>query len=166
MLGLGIGIEHQDDTRLHVGMDHQGGIIFYLDGNGGGFICTAANVGTHVVWGCAGSVITGADLPSLGAGAQNTIDILAECTTADIAADLCRDLSLNGYSDWFLPSKNELDAMHSNLHEEGLGGFATNYHWSSTEYNNYNAWSQHFGDGSQGYSGKINSLYVRAVRAF
>ena len=47
-----------------------------------------------------------------------------------------------------------------------VGGFANNYYWSSTEYNNFNAWSQNFNYGTQGYGNMNDYLYVRAVRAF
>ena len=70
------------------------------------------------------------------------------------------------FRDWRLPTKYELNEMYVNLHQQGLGGFAYNYYWSSTEGGNYNAWRQNFYDGYQ-YSGSKGSDYdVRAVRAF
>ena len=47
-----------------------------------------------------------------------------------------------------------------------LGGFASAYYWSSTEYNNNYAWDQFFGNGNQNTTNKTSSDYVRAIRAF
>ena len=87
------------------------------------------------------------------------------------AADICANLTLGGYSDWFLPSTSALDLMYQNLKQDSLsgtslGGFASNFYWSSTEVDNYNAWGQNFGNGSQYGSNKYYSNAVRAVRAF
>jgi hypothetical protein len=37
------------------------------------------------------------------------------------------------YNDWFLPSLDELQAMHDNLHAEGVGGFQAGFYWTSSE---------------------------------
>jgi hypothetical protein len=47
-----------------------------------------------------------------------------------------------------------------------VGGFASAYYWSSTEYNNNNAWKQNFDNGNQNNNNKNNTNYVRAVRDF
>jgi len=76
------------------------------------------------------------------------------------AKKACADLG-NG---WRLPTRLELLSMYNNQDE--LGGFANYHYWSSTEdgSNNY-AWFQVFSNGLQGYDGKYNVSYVRAVRA-
>jgi hypothetical protein len=122
---------------------------------------------TEAVWGCYGLLISGADGVAVGTGEQNTIDIEAECATAGTAADICANLSLGGYSDWFLPSKDELNLMYTNLKLAGVGGFAAYYYWSSSEGDAYYAWLQYFYDGYQDYYGaKLNTARVRAVRTF
>ena len=116
-------------------------------------------------WGCHGIAILGADRTAIGTGNQNTIDIMTGCDDEGIAARLCGDLVLGGFSDWYLPSKDELNQLYIN--RVAIGGFAYNVYWSSTEYDNFFAWGQIFGDGFQGNGNKvINGNYVRAVRAF
>jgi hypothetical protein len=86
------------------------------------------------------------------------------CSTAGIAARLCGDLVLGGYSDWYLPSKDELNKL--KINRLAVGGFASNYYWSSTEYGNDDAWVQGFFYGSQYLTSKNANRAVRAVRAF
>lgn len=78
---------------------------------------------------------------------------------------LCKQLQLNGYSDWLLPSKEELDLIYTNLYLNNIGNLS-NYYWSSTE-NDYNdAWYWRMNYGSPYYNFKGNVLSVRAVRHF
>jgi hypothetical protein len=83
------------------------------------------------------------------------------------AALACRKLDFGGYTDWFLPSKDELMFMYMNLASRGLGGFHGEPYWSSTESSYDNAYFQSFREGRQFYNGyKLMPLYVRAIRAF
>jgi hypothetical protein len=82
------------------------------------------------------------------------------------AKTACDELILNGYSDWYLPSKEELNALYVNLKMVGVGGFADYTYWSSTENIDYDAWRQDFFNGRQNYNGKSSEYNVRAVRAF
>ena len=158
-------------TTTGFGSPYQGGIIFYLDGNGGGLIAAPYDQSSAAEWGCYGDV-TGANGSALGTGNQNTIDIEAECTTAGTAADICANLTLNGYSDWFLPSKDELNLMYENIGQGNalglgnVGGFSNWSYWSSTEVASTLAWRQDFFSGHGGNWGKASTLDVRAVRAF
>ena len=88
--------------------------------------------------------------------------------TSEYAAKLCDDLVYNGFDDWFLPSKDELNLMYANLKKAGLGGFADNDYWSSSEYDYFvgYAWEQDFDNGDQYYHGSSYYHRVRAVRAF
>mgnify|MGYP006094310367 CR=1 FL=1 len=163
-------------TNLAIGDTHQGGIIFYLDASGGGLIAAPSDQSSDAEWGCSGTAISGADGMAIGTGYQNTIDIEAGCTTLFTAADICANLTLGGYSDWFLPSKDELNEMYVNLHQQGLGDFANSAYWNSTEpsvdlgnpgLDISCAWSQNFQNGSQSDGrARNNPSYVRAVRRF
>jgi hypothetical protein len=46
------------------------------------------------------------------------------------------------------------------------GGFSNYYYWSSTENDNFTAWTQYFYDGYQYDTSKYFTSDVRAVRAF
>ena len=159
---------NNNNSALDIGDSHQGGIIFYLDANGGGLIAAPTDQSSSAEWGCYGTG-TGADGTAIGTGNQNTIDIEAGCTTSGTAADICANLTLGGYSDWFLPSKNELNLMWKNLgYPNNLGGFVGySRYWSSTEVINNYAWTQiNYSNGYQNYFTKSALLSVRAVRAF
>jgi hypothetical protein len=162
------------ENRLSVGMQYQGGVIAYLLHQGDigydpnvqhGLIAAPFDQSTGAEWGCYGTIISGADGTAIGTGNQNTIDIINGCPTAGIAARICGDLVLNGYSDWYLPSKDELNKLY--LNRFAIGDFATADYFSSCEYSSNYAWSQNFANGSQDhYYAKSNPNYVRAVRAF
>ena len=128
-----------------------------------GLVATVEDISTTAIWGCEGTTISGADGTAIGTGNQNTIDIMAGCPTAGIAARLAGDLVQGGYSDWYLPSKDELNKLYIN--RVAIGGFASNGYWSSTE-GLHVAWFQNFNDGGQGFDYKGLTYYVRAIRAF
>ena len=74
--------------------------------------------------------------------------------------------SVNGqkFRDWRLPTKYELNEMY--LQQLAVGGFASNFYWSSTEFDSGSAWFQYFFSGSQASDSKHGSYNVRSVRAF
>jgi hypothetical protein len=158
-----------------------GGLIFYDKGSysDGWRYLEVAPVSTewkNTYWGDFGTEIGGnAALTGIGDGQAATDAIVAHMEGKSIkgtAAQLCDALSYGGYDDWFLPSKDELDAIWDNLVDDGtgsnngVGGFAGGTYWSSSEGGSNLAWNQHFNDGNQYYNGKNGGRRVRAVRAF
>ena len=152
---------------LKIGQSYQGGLIFYLDGtNFHGLIAASGDQSTSAFWGCAGTTIAGSEGIAVGTGLSNTTAILANCPTAGIAAKICADLVLGGYSDWYLPSLDELTLMYSNLKLSGWGNFAAANYWSSTESSGTNSYLHSFTNGVTGSALKSNSNRVRAIRTF
>ena len=146
-----------------------GGYIFYLDGSGcHGLVAKATDEASYYQWSST-NFNTWAYASGIYGGAQNTKKSIARAVTNSStcpAADVCDNLASGGYTDWYLPSKDELDMMYVNLHLQGLGGFANYFYWSSTEYDNNYAWRQDFFNGHQYNLNKTSNFNVRAVRAF
>ncbi|NCG04663.1 MAG: DUF1566 domain-containing protein [Bacteroidetes bacterium] len=165
-----IGDDVNDPPPPAIGDTYQGGAVFYLDGNGGGLIAAPSDQ-SSAAWGCYGQS-NGGTSSAVGTGAANTTTILGGCSETAIAARICADLTLGGYSDWFLPSYDELNLMYENIgpgDELGLGdigNFGSNVYWSSTEIDNVFAWFQFFDNGGQNGVDKYYTFNVRAVRAF
>lgn len=156
---------------LAIGMNYKGGKIAYLltpsdpgyDPNvQHGIIAAVADLPGVVEWGCSETFIAGRS--SLGTGNQNTIDIASGCITAETAAKLCSNLNQGGYSDWYLPSKDELNKLF--LQKNAIGGFEEFCYWSSTETGKYNACSQIFDNGFQTANDKSTTFKVRPIRSF
>jgi len=150
---------------IAIGDNVLGGVVFYVDGSGDhGLVSAADDQSSAASYGCAGTGISGADGTAVGTGEQNTLDILAGCSTAGIAAKICNDLVLNGYEDWFLPSKDELNLMYQ--YRTTIGGFVSQMYWSSSENSDDWAWGQLFDTDDQSIGSKSNEYNIRAIRAF
>ena len=105
-------------------------------------------------------------------GGQNA-DILAACTDSGAAAHLCATLSINGVSGWFLPSRDELTAMHHARSATGAvsvgdAGGADNFsYWASSQQTADMAGHVDFADvGGVHFDDKDFRRRVRAVRQF
>ncbi len=122
-------------TMMNVGDEYGGGKIAWIDASG-----------KH------GMIAAKTDLP-------------APYFRWDAAKKACEDLVENGYSDWYLPSKGELNVLY--LSKSAIGGFADGYYWSSTKDSDaYNPWSQIFSNGFQDGGVKYGNGLVRPVRVF
>ncbi|MFT7036114.1 MAG: hypothetical protein ACJA2S_004642 [Cyclobacteriaceae bacterium] len=147
-----------------------GGIIIYVDPTGEhGVVCAPRDIRgdgkERMVWGCLDATISGARATAMGSGDANTKDIVETCTKGDTAADACRKVKINGYNDWYLPNKGELNAIYK-LKKKGKLHLKRSGYWSSTGTGSGNAWVQTFGMGFQFVSAKYGSHRVRPVRKF
>jgi TolB-like protein len=149
-----------------------GGIVFYDKGifsNGWRYL-EAASFETEVraPWGAYQKNVQGTNT-SLGTGKKNTeiiVAFLRQTGERNTAAQICDALVFDGFDDWFLPSKDELNLMYTNLKKNGIGNFQNALYWSSSQVNANYSWYQYFSDGSQYNDGKPYPGCVRAVRAF
>ncbi|GHV90046.1 hypothetical protein AGMMS50268_05490 [Spirochaetia bacterium] len=149
-----------------------GGIVFYDKGafSGGWRYLEAAPVETEFTapWGAFGKDISGT-VTAVGGGKKNTQELVEQLERngeTETAAQRGQRISFDGFSDWFLPSKDELDLMYKNLKANGLDGFGTERYWSSSQDDKNRAWGQDFRDGKQDYYSKNRSYSVRVIRAF
>ena len=178
--GPGGGIIFYKDLTRAVGSQYfEAACAGWSDGTCGGSDLTDP----IAVWGCL--LFLGYDDPNgtaKGTGEQNTTDIVTGCPNSGIAARLADDLTLGGQSDWFLPSKEELNALCKWAHDDTVnavcnnngsgtlpltnGGFAAYSYWSSSEGEAENAWLQDFPSGLRISYFKSHNRYVRPIRSF
>ena len=169
-----------ESDKLKIGSFYQGGYVFYLDESGKhGFVCSDKDLG-NAIWGNEIEIATNKEL---GTGKENSQAILNEASTVMggffgltrkpllTAARLCLELDSNGYIDWFLPSLEELRLIYVNLHVPVLVSFKGGEYWTSSSKSYDCAESISFyyriiTNCIPNKSKKINSLSVRAIRAF
>ena len=171
-----------------------GGLVFYIDGSSGLRYEMApktwgVNETTPIAW-CSDTGHSVATNTAVGTGGANTSAMLTNaspfvaCTST--AANAVRAYAGGGLTDWFLPSKDELNAMcnysrspsspalpsvgcsgaQNGTFAGGAYGFVSDYYWSSSQSNAYYSWGQSLGDGGQVVGPKYYSLRFRPVRAF
>jgi len=106
-------------------------------------------------------------------GVANTSAMIAAGISLHPAANHCVNYEGGGYTDWYMPAKDELNVIYQNLgynrpncppdfQSGGPQAFENAYYWTSTQYSSYNGWIQGLGSGRQD-SGVKNSG-VRRVR--
>ncbi len=102
---------------------------------------------------------------TFGTGSSNTFNVITAQGPGNYAAKICWDLVLNGYTDWYLPSTEELQKIYPN--RLLIGGFLPEGYWSSSDigFSNFaDLWD--FNTGARSGDYKYNFHRVRAIRSF
>lgn len=167
-----------------------GGIVFYLadtptdlDGDGDldiGLVCAIEDQGIKP-WRNLVAIQTGANETGIGYGASNTrliIEMQGD-TSTDYAAGFASAYNGGGFTDWFLPSIDELVEMNNNetiINDRSVvnGGsaFESGFRWSSSQdSDDRRVWNMSFGFNCSTCNGvqiknSSNTYNVRAIRAF
>lgn len=166
-------------TQHFIGEFYGGGNIFWLDETGEhGLIAAMADVGsaTGTRWYNGTYKVTGANADGVYAGIYNTDKIIASQGVGTYAANLCSDYIYSSgnvfYSDWYLPSKYELNLMYQNRTSLAPFNYSYGVYWSSTEASgnpSEQAWDQVFMTGGGGYQDESQKDWedqVRCIRKF
>lgn len=126
----------QELKKTSIGSKYQGGIVFQW----------TDSTGKH------GVVAAEKDLP----GTYNWENAYAACEA----------LTINGYNDWRLPTREEIGVLYAN--RIFVGGFESDYYWSLSSYEgeSYNAFFQSFKYGDRLPTAKSKQMHARAVRNF
>jgi len=152
-----------------IGEFYQGGVVFkYNSSSGEGLICSLSDQSYGAEWGCEGVSIS----TNVNDGDINTENIISGCTTGGIAAELCSNLDINGYSDWYLPASKELrNDLYANrntvnpvLTLNGGNELSPNTYWSSTQTVDPLSVAHNFSTNSEVIVNKSTLNNVRAVR--
>jgi chondroitin AC lyase len=165
----------------YVGENYGGGVVIWTDETGEhGLIAAKKDLSNGIQWRNGPSKLSvhfgdhfdrvvNSRGDGIGAGAMNTAIIISQLTVDDVsgnfAAKLAARFQADGYGDWYLPSKTELNIMYQL--RGMIGGFTNDMYWSSTELNVGFAWGQNFsGYGGQYNQNKSSAYAVRCVRKF
>jgi len=169
-----------DTCGLSIGDTHAGGIIFYLDSTGcHGLVCAPTDQSVGIVAYPSGG-LTGTFGSGIEVGKFNSKAIVFNfLEQGGYAAELCDDLILGGYDDWYLPSRFEAMLMSYNVGGDAespntnIGGFSTDSYWTSTEFHyeisspNIEVFNAVLGDYWSSWNSPYNMEYaVRAIRSF
>ena len=162
----------------YIGEEYGGGVIFHLwKDNAGvehGLIVALTDQSISQAWSNVTSAGIGTSAQSSWDGLSNSNSIVGQAGHTSSAAKLCLDLVSGGQSDWYLPSIQELNMLWNNYYTvarvlsqiSGAAQLSNSFYWSSSENTNYYAWYFYFNLGYTNYTNKLNTIYVRAVRAF
>lgn len=158
----------------YIGEYYQGGVIFWIDDNDEhGLIASLEDQGTNVPWAENSYVLLYAFRDGVFAGKFNTEQIVNKQRGANesYAALLAKNYNGEGYNDWYLPSRYELNLLFKN--KDIIGGINismdSNKYWSSTEYPVnplLGVCVQSFKENHRFVNLKENLANVRAIRAF
>lgn len=156
-------------TRIYYIGDRSpsGGKIFYDKGTfsaGWRYLEAApSDQSAGAQWGCSGTDIPGAAGTNIGTGKQNTLDIDGNCVTSGIAADLCTNADINGYTGWFLASQWESSEMYNK--QSIIDNWVVAEYWTSSEVSTTTAFRMSTSGGFSNLA-KTSNFRVRCIRSF
>jgi hypothetical protein len=166
-----------ENAPIIIGEPYGGGIVAYIlqSGDPGyiagqthGLIAATSDQSNGIRWYNGSNISTGATGAAIGTGLSNTNAIISVqgATSTSYAAGVARAHTGGGYSDWYLPSIDEVYKLY--LNRSIIGGFAaTETYWSSTENGSTTARNVYIPDGVRYNDPKSDNWYhVRAVRSF
>jgi len=138
---------------------YQGGCATGPNPTAGSLLAAPSDMSTALSWGSYGTYRGGASSQTNGQGNSATLATYGE--SAHPAAYACENLTLGGYNDWYLPALGELN----NLYQARaiIGGFVSQWYWSSTEGDHIHALALNIGRGDHDWHHK-GSRGVRCVR--
>ena len=147
------------------------GIVFYDKGlfsNGWQYL-EGAPLETEISaqWGAYGYDVAGTSLV-IGSGKRNTELILSkleELGETSKAAQICSSLNFEDFSDWFFPSRDEMNEMHSysRIYSNNSLKISSKYYWSSSQRSINQAWTHT--STTSFHEQEINKNYINLVRA-
>ncbi len=142
-----------------------GGIIFYDDGAGGGMEVYPTD--WTAAWGGYSQSVMFCET-NFGEGPINTDQIIFQTTDVGNAARLCDSCTAGGMTDWFLPSKDELQLVYTALVQGGHVQAQYANYWSSSNNgsSNSSSYAIHLGLGVWTQHLRYENFYVWPVRIF
>ena len=166
----------------YLGELYGGGVVFWVDQTRQhGLVVSMINLSTAQAFSNITSISIGSTAQSDWDGLSNSNAIVGQSGHTSSAAKLCLDYTnadygTGVYSDWYLPSRGEINHLWNNIFEvqktldsDGIPATTTiakSAYWSSSESNPNDAWYFLFGTGSAYNHYKDDPNYVRAIRAF
>jgi hypothetical protein len=162
-------------STIGIGNSYGGGIIFYIDNTGQhGLVVAPSDQTESIAWDNGNYINVTSDFVTssdVGTGQANTDIIIADLGTAlgtNYAAYITKGLTINGFKDWYLPSKDDLTTISANLSKEQLATFTDVGYWSSSTdaTPDFLAWTVNVSGGSAILNNISGVEGVRVVRSF
>ncbi len=123
-----------------------------------GLIAAESDLGGYTTMWNGSYIALGETGSEIGTGTANTKKIVDKLGRGNYAAKKCADLNLNGFNDWFLPSKDELNLLYQN--RDKVKGFSNHWYWSSTAHYG-GVYFQSFSTGQQAYGSDKSLIKMR-----